>query len=89
MEPRTSWVQITRLVRGTDANNPKPLLAGIGRLYRGYVLFMRFDVQELTTSLGVSMARSMLTHGLLWTIVDAAGNWIDTRPLERWAGASI
>jgi len=31
------------------------------------------------------MARSMLTHGLLWTIVDAAGNWIDTRPLERWS----
>lgn len=42
---------------------------------------------ELTLArLGVSMARSMLTHGLLWTIVDAAGDWIDTRPLERWAG---
>ena len=36
--------------------------------------------------LGVSMIRSMLTHGLLWTIVDAAGVWIETRPLERFAG---
>jgi hypothetical protein len=34
-------------------------------------------------SLGVSMLRSMLTHGLLWTIVDWAGGWIETRPFER------
>ena len=31
------------------------------------------------------MIRSMLTHGLLWTIVDAASGWIDTRPCERAA----
>ena len=30
------------------------------------------------------MIRSMLTHGLLWTIVDWAGAKIDNRPLERW-----
>ncbi|WWD19339.1 hypothetical protein CI109_103798 [Kwoniella shandongensis] len=70
LEPRTPFVQLQRLVRGTDKDNPKPLLTGIARLYRG---------------LGVSMARSMLTHGLLWTIVDAAGSWIETKPFERLA----
>ncbi|WVQ68566.1 uncharacterized protein L199_006775 [Kwoniella botswanensis] len=70
LEPRTPWVQLKRLVRGTNKDNPKPWLMGIARLYRG---------------LGVSMIRSMLTHGLLWTIVDAAGNWIETKPFERLA----
>ncbi|KAK8854529.1 hypothetical protein IAR55_003268 [Kwoniella newhampshirensis] len=70
LEPRTPTAQLRRLVRGTDKDNPKPLLTGIARLYRG---------------LGVSMARSMLTHGLLWTIVDAAGSWIETKPFERLA----
>ncbi|WRT68691.1 uncharacterized protein IL334_005671 [Kwoniella shivajii] len=73
LEPRTPIVQLRRLVRGTDKNNPKPWLAGIARLYRG---------------LGVSMIRSMLTHGLLWTIVDAAGTWIETKPFERLASGS-
>nr|XP_019045012.1 hypothetical protein I302_06928 [Kwoniella bestiolae CBS 10118]OCF23942.1 hypothetical protein I302_06928 [Kwoniella bestiolae CBS 10118] len=73
LEPRTPWVQLKRLVRGTDKTNPKPWLMGIARLYRG---------------LGVSMIRSMLTHGLLWTIVDAAGNWIETKPFERLARAT-
>ncbi|WVQ80019.1 hypothetical protein IAT38_002120 [Cryptococcus sp. DSM 104549] len=68
LEPRTPLVQLRRLVRGTDPDNPKPWLTGIARLYRG---------------LGVSMIRSMLTHGLLWTIVDAAGTYIDTKPFER------
>ncbi|WP_204266933.1 hypothetical protein, partial [Citrobacter youngae] len=49
-----------------SGDNPKPLLSGITRLYRG---------------LGISMIRSMLTHGLLWTLVDAAGSYIDTKPL--------
>ncbi len=40
------------------------------------------------SSLGVSMVRSMLTHGLLWTIVDWAGAWIDTKPFERLATPS-
>jgi hypothetical protein len=31
------------------------------------------------------MIRSMLTHGLLWTIVDAACGWIETKPFERLA----
>ncbi|KAL7422922.1 hypothetical protein Q5752_002219 [Cryptotrichosporon argae] len=66
--PRTPLAQFLRLVRGTDPAHPKPLLMGIARLYRG---------------LGVSMARSMLTHGLLWTIVDWTGAWIDTRPIAR------
>ncbi|WWC90415.1 uncharacterized protein L201_005350 [Kwoniella dendrophila CBS 6074] len=73
LEPRTPLAQLKRLVRGTDKSNPKPWLTGIARLYRG---------------LGVSMIRSMLTHGLLWTIVDAAGNWIETKPFERLATSS-
>ncbi|EIW68376.1 hypothetical protein TREMEDRAFT_32501 [Tremella mesenterica DSM 1558] len=71
LEPRTALTQFSRLVRGTDKDHPKPLLMGIARLYRG---------------LGVSMMRSMFTHGLLWTIVDYAGSKIDQRPFERWLG---
>ncbi|WVQ72681.1 hypothetical protein IAR50_002241 [Cryptococcus sp. DSM 104548] len=67
---RTPLEQLSRLVRGTDKANPKPFLTGIARLYRG---------------LGISMIRSMLTHGLLWTLVDAAGNYIDSRPFSRLA----
>ncbi|ORX38252.1 mitochondrial carrier domain-containing protein [Kockovaella imperatae] len=67
---RTPLHQFLRMVRGPDKDNPKPLITGIARLYRG---------------LGVSMARSMLTHGLLWTIVDLASGYIDTRPCERLA----
>jgi hypothetical protein len=48
----------------------KPWLSGIARLYRG---------------LGVSMVRSMLTHGLLWTLVDMTSGYIDGRPVERLA----
>lgn len=66
---RTPLTQFLRLVRGTDPAHPKPLLTGVARLYRG---------------LGVSMIRSMLTHGLLWTLVDWTSGWIDTRPCERW-----
>jgi solute carrier family 25 carnitine/acylcarnitine transporter 20/29 len=35
LEPRTPLVQFMRLVRGPDKDNPKPLLRGIARLYRG------------------------------------------------------
>ncbi|WVR09344.1 hypothetical protein IAU60_006410 [Kwoniella sp. DSM 27419] len=72
LEPRTGLTQLRRLVRGADKDNPKPLLMGITRLYRG---------------LGVSMIRSMLTHGLLWTIVDAAGSYIETKPFTRLAAS--
>ncbi|ODO05736.1 hypothetical protein I350_04797 [Cryptococcus amylolentus CBS 6273] len=67
---RTPIEQLSRLVRGTDKSNPKPFLTGMARLYRG---------------LGISMIRSMLTHGLLWTLVDATGSYIDSRPFERLA----
>ena len=52
---------------GPDPQNPKPLLAGIGRLYRG---------------LGVSAVRSITTHGLLWTIFDLVSNYIDHLPVR-------
>lgn len=29
------------------------------------------------------MIRSMLTHGLLWTLVDWTSGYIDKRPCER------
>ena len=70
LPPRTPLTQFLRLVRGTDAANPKPLISGVARLYRG---------------LGVSMIRSMLTHGLLWTLVDWTSAWISTKPCERMA----
>jgi hypothetical protein len=31
------------------------------------------------------MVRSMLTHGLLWTLVDMTSGYIDGRPVERLA----
>ena len=69
LAPRTPFRQFLRLVRGTDKDNPRlaHVQVSLNPLHR----------------LGVSMVRSMFTHGLLWTIVDWAGNWIDTRPLER------
>lgn len=54
-----------RLVRGTDPANPRPLFAGIGRLYRG---------------LGISALRSITTHGLLWTLFDMTALYIDNLP---------
>jgi len=50
---------------GPDPNNPKPLFAGIARIYRG---------------LGVSAVRSITTHGLLWTLFDSVANYIDNLP---------
>lgn len=47
---------------GPDHEHPKPILIGLGRLYRG---------------LGVSAARSVITHGLLWTVIDSVSGWID------------
>ena len=50
---------------GPDQDHPKPLLVGLSRLYRG---------------LGVSAARSVITHGLLWTVLDHVSGWIDGLP---------
>ncbi|KAL1669292.1 mitochondrial carrier domain-containing protein [Schizophyllum commune] len=55
----------TRLIRGPDPANPKPLVAGLARIYRG---------------LGVSALRSVTTHGLLWTFFDLVANYIDALP---------
>ncbi|OWZ65065.1 hypothetical protein AYX14_04173 [Cryptococcus neoformans] len=74
LTPRTPAEQFHRLVRGTGRDCPKPLLSGIARLYRG---------------LGISMIRSMLTHGLLWTLLDAVGSYIETKPCERYFGVDI
>ncbi|KIK57711.1 hypothetical protein GYMLUDRAFT_45878 [Collybiopsis luxurians FD-317 M1] len=57
-----------RLIRGPDPNNPKPLLAGVTRIYRG---------------LGVSAIRSITTHGLLWTFFDTVANYIDNLPRAK------
>ncbi|KAF9454575.1 hypothetical protein P691DRAFT_655672 [Macrolepiota fuliginosa MF-IS2] len=57
-----------RLLRGPDPSNPRPLLSGIGRLYRG---------------LGVSALRSITTHGLLWTLFDMTAHYIDNLPQSR------
>jgi len=68
LKARSPLRQLSRLVRGVDPNNPKPLIQGIHRLYRG---------------LGISMVRSMLTHGLLWTMVDSMSRWIDSNPTQN------
>lgn len=52
-------------VLGPDPNHPKPLLAGVTRIYRG---------------LGVSALRSITTHGLLWTLFDMTAHYIDDLP---------
>ncbi|KAF9520515.1 hypothetical protein BS47DRAFT_638387 [Hydnum rufescens UP504] len=62
---RSAFETLTRLVRGPDPNNPKPVVSGIARLYRG---------------LGVSGCRSVITHGVLWTLFDYAGSYIDSIP---------
>lgn len=77
---RSVWETVHRLVRGIDhklisicfnrligpdPNAPKPILAGITRIYRG---------------LGVSAVRSITTHGLLWTLFDLVANYIDRLP---------
>ncbi|KAF9484740.1 mitochondrial carrier [Pholiota conissans] len=67
---RTPWETLYRLVRGPDPNSPKPILAGITRIYRG---------------LGVSALRSITTHGLLWTLFDMTAQYIDNLPLSSRA----
>lgn len=69
LKPRPMTQQFLRLVRGTDLANPQPLLVGVSRLYRG---------------LGISMLRSVMTHGLLWTLIDKTKLWIDGRPFEKY-----
>ncbi|XP_006458044.1 hypothetical protein AGABI2DRAFT_199246 [Agaricus bisporus var. bisporus H97] len=62
---RGPFETLHRLLRGPDPNNPRPLLSGMGRLYRG---------------LGVSALRSITTHGLLWTLFDMTAHYIDNLP---------
>ncbi|KAG8217858.1 mitochondrial carrier [Butyriboletus roseoflavus] len=63
--PRGVWETLRRLVRGPDPKDPKPVLAGIARIYQG---------------LGVSAVRSITTHGLLWTFFDITSHYIDHLP---------
>ncbi|KIJ16779.1 hypothetical protein PAXINDRAFT_168259 [Paxillus involutus ATCC 200175] len=63
--PRGVWETLRRLVRGSDPKDPKPILAGIARIYQG---------------LGVSAVRSITTHGLLWTFFDITAHYIDHLP---------
>ncbi|KAG2078176.1 hypothetical protein BDR04DRAFT_1226942 [Suillus decipiens] len=63
--PKGVWETLRRLVRGPDPQDPKPVLAGIARIYRG---------------LGVSAVRSITTHGLLWTFFDITSHYIDHLP---------
>lgn len=63
--PRTPWVTFKRLLRGPDPQQPRTIVAGIGRIYQG---------------LGVSAARSILTHGFLWTIYEYVKQKIDALP---------
>lgn len=62
---RSPGETLHRLIRGPDPKNPKPLIAGIARIYRG---------------LGVSALRSVTTHGLLWTFFDLVSSYIDNLP---------
>jgi len=63
--PRTVRETFHRLIRGPDPANPRPMLAGLARIYRG---------------LGVSALRSVTSHGLLWTFFDITSNYIDKLP---------
>jgi len=62
---RGVWETFYRLIRGPDPHAPKPLVAGIARIYQG---------------LGVSAVRSITTHGLLWTLFDYVAQYIDNLP---------
>lgn len=68
---RGPWETLHRLVRGPDPNAPKPILAGIARIYQG---------------LGVSALRSITTHGLLWTLFDMTAQYIDKLPPSSRTG---
>jgi len=63
--PRTIADTFKRLLRGPDPNNPRKTISGIARIYQG---------------LGVSAARSVLTHGFLWTVYEWVGGKIDALP---------
>lgn len=83
---RGGFETLSRLVRGTDAMNQKPFHVGMFRLYRGlgavYVLRIPFSASktDYLFSLGVSAVRSVITHGVLWTLYDKIGGWIDSLP---------
>lgn len=50
LKPRGVFDQLARLLNGTEEGHRKSMWVGVSRLYRG---------------LGISMARSVMTHGLL------------------------
>lgn len=56
---------------GPDPSNPRTMLDGLARLYRG---------------LGVSALRSVTTHGLLWTFYDIISNYVDRLPRPNGGG---
>ncbi|KAH8833695.1 mitochondrial carrier domain-containing protein [Flagelloscypha sp. PMI_526] len=56
---------LRRLIRGPDPENPRPITAGIARIYRG---------------LGVSAVRSITTHGLVWTVFQWVEDYINGLP---------
>jgi len=60
-----SSVTAAQISLGPDPHDPKPVLAGLARIYRG---------------LGVSAVRSITTHGLLWTFFDITSHYIDHLP---------
>jgi len=63
--PRGAFETLKRLLRGGDPHNPRTIVAGVARIYQG---------------LGVSAARSVLTHGFLWTIYEFVKQQIDALP---------
>jgi len=68
-EPKRGILEtFRRLIRGPDAENPRPFHLGVARLYRG---------------LGISALRSITTHGLLWTFFDLVANYIDRLPMSE------
>jgi solute carrier family 25 carnitine/acylcarnitine transporter 20/29 len=66
-----TFTKFLRSLLGPDPANPKPLLSGVARIYRG---------------LGVSAVRSITTHGLLWTLFDYVANYIDHLPRQPEGG---
>ncbi|KAL7409938.1 mitochondrial carrier [Mrakia frigida] len=71
--PRGIVETFTLLARGPDPLNPQPIGKGVARLYRG---------------LGVSAARSCLTHGMLWLIIDNVQSFIERGHLSVTASAA-
>ncbi|CDZ97046.1 mitochondrial carrier [Phaffia rhodozyma] len=64
---RGIWETFGRIAKGPDSLHPQPMSKGFMQLYRG---------------LGVSAARSCLTHGLLWFVIDNVSSIIDRGSLS-------